>query len=1226
LSTLLLALGGAAWGQLNQNCTVSVLNRTVPVNADGSWVLPNIPANFGQIKARATCIQNGQTVFGESNFFTVPANNAVNLPAIQLGATTPIPVSLKVTSPASFLNTIGQTAQLTVTATYPDNSTKDVSGGSSGTNFTTSNASIASITPDGLVTAVASGTVVIQATNDGASGILTLQVVLGGASHGGLPDSWITAHGLNINDPTLPFEDPDHDGLTNLQEFQQGTDPNNPDTDGDGLNDGDEVNKYHTSPLLPDTDGDRIPDGVEVQTGTDPLNPASYDLKKATATSTLTPPSFTLATSAANPVLSVQLNWQVTLIDGKTTLNLTTDPRTNFSSSNLNVCNFGVQPGLVFSSSTGTCTITLSQNTLSMNVPGAVTDFTPTEISTLNVLGAVAVDVAGTFAYVAAGTNGLIVVDVTDRTKPHSRGTLGNIGNAQAVRASGQTVFVADGNGFLRIVNAQNPDAPAIVTSLAISGAPSALALHGGMIAVAAQSGGVSVVNVGNPAAPSLMATFSVPGSALGIDFDSQSGIAAVAMGTAGLQLADISNPASPRLRGLLAGGDVRRVLVRLPAAILADTKRSVTAVNISNPDQPVLSTSLAANLGGIPVDIAAFGNLAITADVTFGRAVPLINISSPLQPSTSAFWTLLSPGFSSSVAVDIAYGYLIIPATNTLRILQYQTITDPFGIPPAISITSPVSNTPLIQGQTVTFAANATDDVAVASVSLFVNGQVVFTTSTEPYGFTYIVPLTDTSLTFGGTAVDYGNNTGTAQNLVVPVLPDPGTTAEGRVVDGGGNLISGATVSAFGKSAVTAIDGTFSLAGLPTVQGPITVLATGTLNGVLIAGSSGSTQPVSSGITNVGVIRMVPKPAITGLKQKGVVAGTVVSNFAVQGANLTGATFSLVPATNPPPISITVISVNPSGSSAVLALNVAANASGQFVIVATNAAGSSDPTPSAANSITILRDPSGDADGDGLPNGLEAVLGTDPLNPDTDGDGFSDGIEVATRSDPLNPACTPLNCRVSGEVETIAVSALNTALPASQSKEADSIAVSLLNGVLPTSSFEEAESLSFSALNTGLPVNGSREAESIVFSVESSVSAHVTQNSQSSPADATTATNARDTTPLVAGLDSDGDGLPDDVERMLGTDPFNPDTDGDGYPDGLEVTLGSDPLDQLSTPDIRPPAVLILPLLDVNNLAIINLNRPADQPAKGDQRVVQAQPARRSSRNALARFRAFFH
>ncbi len=43
--------------------------------------------------------------------------------------------------------------------------------------------------------------------------------------------------------------------------------------------------------------------------------------------------------------------------------------------------------------------------------------------------------------------------------------------------------------------------------------------------------------------------------------------------------------------------------------------------------------------------------------------------------------------------------------------------------------------------------------------------------------------------------------------------------------------------------------------------------------------------------------------------------------------------------------------------------------------------------------------------------------------------------------------------------------------------------------------------------------------------------------------------------------VDSDGDGLLDSDELLLGTDPFNPDTDGDGITDGQEVALGTNPL-----------------------------------------------------------------
>ncbi len=48
---------------------------------------------------------------------------------------------------------------------------------------------------------------------------------------------------------------------------------------------------------------------------------------------------------------------------------------------------------------------------------------------------------------------------------------------------------------------------------------------------------------------------------------------------------------------------------------------------------------------------------------------------------------------------------------------------------------------------------------------------------------------------------------------------------------------------------------------------------------------------------------------------------------------------------------------------------------------------------------------------------------------------------------------------------------------------------------------------------------------------------------------------------PLVLVIDTDGDGLGDDVEKRIGSKVDNPDTDGDGYTDGMEVAKGYNPL-----------------------------------------------------------------
>ncbi|MFX0207000.1 MAG: nitrous oxide reductase family maturation protein NosD, partial [Candidatus Hodarchaeota archaeon] len=93
----------------------------------------------------------------------------------------------------------------------------------------------------------------------------------------GMPNWYEIVMGLNVtsNDST---EDLDNDGLSNLEEYQLGTHPNDPDTDWDGLDDRDEVQIYTTDPRNSDSDLDDIPDGWEVNNHLNPLiNDATND-------------------------------------------------------------------------------------------------------------------------------------------------------------------------------------------------------------------------------------------------------------------------------------------------------------------------------------------------------------------------------------------------------------------------------------------------------------------------------------------------------------------------------------------------------------------------------------------------------------------------------------------------------------------------------------------------------------------------------------------------------------------------------------------------------------------------------------------------------------------------------------------------------------------------------------------------------------------------------------
>ena len=64
-----------------------------------------------------------------------------------------------------------------------------------------------------------------------------------------------------------PLDDQDNDGLSNIDELEKGTDPRNPDTDGDEIPDNEETKETANSP---DVDGDRLNDKEERDFGSDP--------------------------------------------------------------------------------------------------------------------------------------------------------------------------------------------------------------------------------------------------------------------------------------------------------------------------------------------------------------------------------------------------------------------------------------------------------------------------------------------------------------------------------------------------------------------------------------------------------------------------------------------------------------------------------------------------------------------------------------------------------------------------------------------------------------------------------------------------------------------------------------------------------------------------------------------------------------------------------------------
>ncbi|MEJ0088751.1 MAG: DUF1800 family protein [Limisphaerales bacterium] len=128
-------------------------------------------------------------------------------------------------------------------------------------------------------TNLTNSTATINVTNyDGWSlGICAVQIIdrTLDADGSGIPDWYEMKYALEPGSVALTSTDSDGDGLSNLQEFQRGTDPHLADSDGDGLTDGQEV-ALGTNPLNADTDGDGLSDYAEVN-APKPTNPLLAD-------------------------------------------------------------------------------------------------------------------------------------------------------------------------------------------------------------------------------------------------------------------------------------------------------------------------------------------------------------------------------------------------------------------------------------------------------------------------------------------------------------------------------------------------------------------------------------------------------------------------------------------------------------------------------------------------------------------------------------------------------------------------------------------------------------------------------------------------------------------------------------------------------------------------------------------------------------------------------------
>ncbi len=219
-----------------------------------------------------------------------------------------------------------------------------------------------------------------------------------------------------------------------------------------------------------------------------------------------------------------------------------------------------------------------------------------------------------------------------------------------------------------------------------------------------------------------------------------------------------------------------------------------------------------------------------------------------------------------------------------------------------------------------------------------------------------------------------------------------------------------------------------------------------------------------------------------------------------------------------------------------------------------------------------------GDFDGDGLSDGGEFLYGTDPANPDMDNDNSPDGREIDSGTDPFDPDSDDdglLDGVETGTGEFISADDTGSN-PLDPDTDDDRLNDRLEAELALTLEYDPNVDDSDSDFDgDGLSLLGELRRGSDYLDAD-------TDGDGSPDGDEV----ARRTN--VLNPDTDGDGLLDGVEtgtgtftsiEDTGTDPLSEDTDGDGFLDSVEVALESNPVDGASLPPFRQVQPSFVPI-----------------------------------------------
>ncbi|HDR91465.1 MAG TPA: hypothetical protein ENN75_04350, partial [candidate division Zixibacteria bacterium] len=151
----------------------------------------------------------------------------------------------------------------------------------------------------------------------------------------------------------------------------------------------------------------------------------------------------------------------------------------------------------------------------------------------------------GRYAFCALGWSGFTVIDFTILNNPVEHGPISSLGGyAYSLAIDNDRAYIACGSGGLKIIDVSDPHSCSIIGSLSLPGSARGVFARRDTVFVAGYGAGLHIIDAGDTASPTLISTFDTAGYAMGVWAGDT--IAFVADYDKGLRAINIHDPQNP--------------------------------------------------------------------------------------------------------------------------------------------------------------------------------------------------------------------------------------------------------------------------------------------------------------------------------------------------------------------------------------------------------------------------------------------------------------------------------------------------------------------------------------------------------------------------------------------------------------------------------------------------------------------------------------------------------